>query len=86
MNDELTAQKGRLKQLTATAKKLQRDGLILESPALNDKLESVKIQADSLSRRCTEQLGQVEQVWSIPYNLRFYFEHLPTRLSINLST
>ena len=62
LNDELVAQKGRLKQLATTAKKLQRDGLILESPALNDRLEAVKIQADTLSRRSTEQLGLVEQV------------------------
>ena len=66
LNDELVAQKGRLKQLATTAKKLQRDGLILESPALNDRLEAVKIQADTLSRRSTEQLGLVEQVrWVI---------------------
>lgn len=65
LNDELSAQKGRLKQLSTTAKKLQRDGIISESPALNDRLESVKIQADSLSRRSAEQLGQVEQVGKI---------------------
>ena len=51
-----------MKQLTNTAKKLQRDGIITESPALNDRLESVRIQADSLGKRSAEQLGQVEQV------------------------
>ena len=51
MNDELSAQKGRLKQLTNTAKKLQRDGIITESPALNDRLESVRIQADRSEER-----------------------------------
>ena len=67
MNDELSAQKGRLKQLTNTAKKLQRDGIITESPALNDRLESVRIQADSLGKRSAEQLGQVEQVCAPNY-------------------
>lgn len=62
MNEELSAQKNRLKQLANTTKKLQRDGIISESPALNDRLESVRIQADMLSKKGAAQLGVIEQV------------------------
>jgi len=76
----VTAQKSRLKQLAATSRKLQRDGIILESPSLNDRLEAVKIQSDTLSKRSSDQLGNLEQV------RKLHLSALSAQLSQNKST
>ena len=73
MNDDITGQKSRARDLVSASKRLRRESSSEEDPIIKEKLDDLKTQADAVTKSSADRLSLLEQ--AAPLAAHFHETH-----------
>lgn len=73
INDDITGQKARARDLVSASKRLRRESSSEEDPVIREKLDELKLQTDTVAKMSADRLSLLEQ--AAPLAAHFHETH-----------
>lgn len=73
LNDDVNAQKAKVRESITSGKRLLREGSMDDDGAFSDKMDTLKQQSDAVAKLCSDRMVQLEQ--AMPLSKTFLEAH-----------